>query len=176
MNMIHTVDAEGSGRDSMMKSPSNGVCPFCITFSDVTVYPRTREIRVSGKPVEINNCAFEILLMLIEADGQIVSKRDLFRRVWPSTCVAETNLRVHMYKLRRALGDNAKAIRTAPNRGYWLTAPLTLFPDPGTVSVPALRDPEVPATHVRSQAGTAVVSIDDDKDTRAALNALLRSL
>jgi DNA-binding winged helix-turn-helix (wHTH) protein len=55
----------------------------------------------------------EILLALIEADGQIVSTKELFRRLWPRTCVAETNLRVHMYKLRRALGDNASAIASA---------------------------------------------------------------
>jgi len=80
-----------------MASSTDSAGSFCVRFSDVIVYPRARELHVNGKPVEINNCAFEILLMLIEADGQIVSKRDLFRRLWPRTCVAETNLRVHMY-------------------------------------------------------------------------------
>ena len=131
--------------------------PICVSFSDVMVYPRARELYVSGKPVEINTCAFEILLTLIEADGQIVSKKELFQRLWPRTCVADTNLRVHMYKLRRALGDSARAIRTAPNRGYWLSAPLTLRTEAG-------------------ESGKPVVLIDDDKDTRAALNALLSSL
>lgn len=130
--------------------------PFCVSFGDVVVYPRARELHVRGKRVEVNACAFEILLTLIDADGQIVSKKDLFRRLWPRTCVAETNLRVHMYKLRRALGDNAHVIRTAPNRGYWLTAPLTRAAQPAA-------------------SGGAVVLIDDE-DTRAALNALLLSL
>ena len=160
----------------MIASPTSSACSFCVGFSDVTVYPRARELRVNGNPVEINNCAFEILLLLIEADGQIVSKKDLFRRLWPGTCVGETNLRVHMYKLRRALGDYAKAIRTAPNRGYWLTAPLFQPADSGAAPVPAPRSAELSATHVRPSAGTAVLIIDDDRDTRAALNALLRSL
>jgi len=107
-----------------MKISSVGAGLRSIAFGDVVVCPRTRELRVSGQPVEISHFAFEILLMLIEADGRIVSKKDLFRRLWPSTCVVETNLRVHMYKLRRALGNDARAIKTAPNRGYWLAAPL----------------------------------------------------
>jgi DNA-binding winged helix-turn-helix (wHTH) protein len=126
--------------------------PFCVSFDDVVVY-----LHVLGRPVEINACAFEILLTLIEADGQIVSKKELFQRLWPRTCVAETNLRVHMYKLRRALGNHAHVIRTAPNRGYWLTAALTR------------------RSHLAAN-GDAVVLLDDDKDTRAALNALLLSL
>lgn len=109
-----------------MKRSSDGAGLRSITFGDVVVYPRTRELRVSGQPVDISNFAFEILLTLIEADGQIVSKKDLFKRLWPSTCVVETNLRVHMYKLRRALGNHAGAIKTASNRGYWLAAPLAL--------------------------------------------------
>jgi DNA-binding winged helix-turn-helix (wHTH) protein len=131
--------------------------PSDVRFGDVVVYPRARELHVRGTPVEVNACAFEILLALIEADGQIVSKRDLFQRLWPRTCVAETNLRVHMYKLRRALGDHAHVIRTAPNRGYWLAAQLTQRARPAVN-------------------GDAVVLLDDDKDTRAALNALLLSL
>jgi DNA-binding winged helix-turn-helix (wHTH) protein len=131
--------------------------PFCISFGDVVVYPRARELHVRGERVNVNACSFEILLALIEADGQIVSTKALFRRLWPRTCVAETNLRVHMYKLRRALGDNASAIRTAPNRGYWLTPPLIRRAEPAA-------------------SADAVVLIDDDKDMRAALYALLLSL
>ena len=131
--------------------------PFCISFGDVVVYPRARELHVRGERVNVNACSFEILLALIEADGQIVSTKELFRRLWPRTCVAETNLRVHMYKLRRALGDNASAIRTAPNRGYWLTPPLIRRAEPAA-------------------SADAVVLIDNDKDMRAALNALLLSL
>jgi DNA-binding winged helix-turn-helix (wHTH) protein len=146
VNVIHNVEVEESGNELTIKSPAHSVGSFCVTFSDVRVYPRARKLRVAGKPVEINNCAFEILLMLIEADGQIVSQRDLFRRLWPSTCVAKTNLRVQMHKLRRALRDNAEAIRTAHNRGYWLAVPITLSADPGTGPVPAPSGPEAPAS------------------------------
>ena len=128
---------------------------FCISFGDAVVYPRARELHVHGERINVNACSFEILLALIEADGQIVSTRELIRRLWPNTYVAETNLRVHMYKLRRALGDNASAIRTAPNRGYWLAPPLIRRAEPAA-------------------SADAVVLINDDM--RAALKALLLSL
>ena len=155
--------------------PSSRDGASCITFSNVMVYPRARELRVNGELVEINSCAFEILLMLIEADGRIVLKKELFRRLWPNTCVGEANLRVHMYKLRKALGEDAKVIKTAPNRGYWLTAPLTVSTDPGMVC-PARQDRGTPETMEQEPHGTSVIVIDDDEETRAALNALLQSL
>jgi DNA-binding winged helix-turn-helix (wHTH) protein len=175
MNAVSNVDPEGSDKAPMVKSQSSTGRLSCVTFSDVMVYPRARELRVNGRLVKINTCSFEILLMLIEADGQIVSKRDLFRRLWPKICVAETNLRVHVCKLRRALGSNAKAIKTAPNRGYVLTAPLTLSAEP--IAASAIQPLEQQASsHVRAPVGTTVVITEDDKDMKAALGALMRSV
>jgi len=176
MNAIPRVDAGESGREPTVMGPSSRDGASCITFSNVMVYPRARELRVNGELVEINSCAFEILLMLIEADGRIVLKKELFRRLWPNTCVGDANLRVHMYKLRKALGEDAKVIKTAPNRGYWLTAPLTVSTDPGMVCPPARQDRGTPETLEQEPHGTSVIVIDDDEETRAALNALLQSL
>lgn len=175
MDAIVPVDPEASSRQPMMNSLSGGAAPICVTFGSAAVYPRTRELRVNGKLVEIYNCAFEILLMLIEANGQIVPKKELFRRVWPNTCVVETNLRVHLYKLRRALGENGKAVKTVNNRGYLLTARVVVRD--GEWRDSAAEHPELPEAMSirRSRAGAVVIIIDKGRDVRAALNALLRS-
>jgi DNA-binding winged helix-turn-helix (wHTH) protein len=166
MNALSLVDPEASRSEPLMQSRWSGVAPSCVRFGSVTVYPRARELRVQGKLVETNNCAFEILLMLIQADGQLVTKKALFQRLWPNTCVADSNLRVQMYKLRKVLGENAQAIRTAPNRGYRLTAPLTL-PSAGTLEEVTGSRPERPAA--------VFIIVDRDEDIRAALDELLRS-
>jgi len=134
----------------------NAMLPI-VTFGSAVVYPRARELRVRGQLVEINTCGFEILLMLIEADGRMVSKKDLFQRLWPRTCVAETNLRVHMYKLRRALGENAEAIKTEPNRGYRLTA-------------------RVVPSEERPHATTIVVITGEGSNVGPAMDAALQSM
>jgi len=175
MSAIVPVDPEASGSEPKFNSLSGGMAPLCVTFGSAAVYPRARELRVNGELVEIYNCAFEILLMLIEANGQIVPKKELFRRVWPNTCVVETNLRVHLYKLRKALGENGKAIKTVNNRGYLLTARVMVRH--GEWRDRAAEHRELPeATSVRrSRAGAVVIIIDKGNDVRAALNALLRS-
>jgi DNA-binding winged helix-turn-helix (wHTH) protein len=134
----------------------------CVTFGTAAVYPRNRELHVDGRQVRINDCAFEILLMLIEADGRLVSKKELFRHIWPSSAVVDANLRVNMHKLRTALGENAKSIQCAPNRGYRLAAPL------------ALSTPMMEITGVRESGSATIVVIGDrEKDVRAALDSLL---
>ena len=66
--------------------------------------------------------AFEFLLALLEADGSLVSKKDLLDRVWPDTVVVEQNLKVQVSALRRALGEDRDFIRTEFGRGYRFTA------------------------------------------------------
>ncbi|MEO6595245.1 MAG: winged helix-turn-helix domain-containing protein, partial [Planctomycetota bacterium] len=85
---------------------------------------RTAERRVlrDGVPQALGARAFDLLLVLIELRGQVVSKDELLRRVWPGLVVEENNLTVQMTALRKAIG--ATAISTVPNRGYQLTATL----------------------------------------------------
>lgn len=64
--------------------------------------------------------AIEILCLLIESDGRVVSKDEIISRVWPDSFVEEANLSHHIFRLRRALGENdeQKFIETIPKRGY----------------------------------------------------------
>ena len=70
--------------------------------------------------VDITPKALEILCVLIESHGQVVSKEDLMKLVWPDSFVEEANLSHHIFKLRKALGesDSHKLIETVPKRGY----------------------------------------------------------
>ncbi|HKR13247.1 MAG TPA: tetratricopeptide repeat protein [Pyrinomonadaceae bacterium] len=64
---------------------------------------------------------FDILITLVEHSGQVVSKDDLMKRVWPSTYVEEGNLTQNISLLRKALGETpggVQFIETVPRRGY----------------------------------------------------------
>jgi len=65
--------------------------------------------------------AFDLLLVLLEADGALVTKKELLDRVWPSVIVSEENLKVHVSALRKALGADRDFIRTDFGRGYRFT-------------------------------------------------------
>ncbi len=83
--------------------------------------------------------ALDVLIALIERAGEVVSHRELFKRVWPDVVVEESSLRVHIAGLRRALGDGrdgARYIANAPGRGYCFVAAVQR-PEQGGLSGPA---------------------------------------
>jgi DNA-binding winged helix-turn-helix (wHTH) protein len=104
----------------------NSDCDAVIRFGRFRVLRRQRQLIADGVPVEVGTRAFDILLVLLEADGALVTKDELFRRVWPGIVVGEANLKVQISALRRALGGDRGYIRTEFGRGYRFTAPVSL--------------------------------------------------
>lgn len=78
-----------------------------------------------GAVVPLKSKDFDLLLALVEHSGQVLDKDDLIRQVWPDIVVEESNLSVHIFALRRALGetpDDHRYIVTVPGRGYGFVA------------------------------------------------------
>jgi TolB-like protein/DNA-binding SARP family transcriptional activator len=75
----------------------------------------------SGQSVTLTPKAFDLLLVLIENRGHLVSKDTLISRVWPNTFIEENNVAVHISILRKTLAENdsgTEYIKTSPRRGY----------------------------------------------------------
>ena len=89
-----------------------------IEFGRFRVLPRRRRLLADGVSVELGTRAFDLLLVLLEADGALVTKEELFRRVWPGIVVSEGNLKVQISALRNALGPDRDLIRSEFGRGY----------------------------------------------------------
>src|SRR5438445_1669278 len=78
--------------------------------------------------VAIGSRALDILGLLIERAGEIVSKDEIIAAVWPGTVVEDSNLTVQVSALRRVLDrgrPNGSCIQTVPRRGYRFTAAVT---------------------------------------------------
>lgn len=88
-----------------------------------------REIRQDGAVLRVGSRALDILELLIRAEGALVPKDEIMRRVWPTSFVEENNLQVHVAALRKALGDDRDLIRTVPGRGYQLVPPRPVVSD-----------------------------------------------
>jgi len=93
-----------------------------LEFGRFRVLLRRRQLLADGIPVELSTRAFDLLLVLLEADGSLATKNELLRRVWPGIGVAEENLKVQMCALRKGLGEDRDFIRTEFGRGYRFTA------------------------------------------------------
>ena len=107
-------------------------------FGRFRVLLRRRQLLADGKPVELGTRAFDLLLVLLEADGLLVTKDELLRRVWPGIVVTEENLKVQVSAVRKALGVDRDFIRTEFGRGYRFTATLRSEAEP-TAGLPATR-------------------------------------
>ncbi|MBC7911994.1 MAG: winged helix-turn-helix domain-containing protein [Pyrinomonadaceae bacterium] len=82
-----------------------------------------------GEKVALTQKAIELLLLLIERGGRMVSKEELINALWPDTFVDENNLPVTISMLRKAFGEKAGAgrfIETVPRRGYRFTSDVRL--------------------------------------------------
>jgi DNA-binding winged helix-turn-helix (wHTH) protein/serine/threonine protein kinase/tetratricopeptide (TPR) repeat protein len=81
------------------------------------------ELRINGKPVELELKPLEVLVQLLQRAGEVVTKDELLDAVWPGLSVVDGSLATAVHKLRKALGDeNSAVITTVPRVGYRLTA------------------------------------------------------
>jgi len=99
-----------------------------LTFGPFRLIPGKRLLLRSNQPVRLPRKAYEILLLLLERSGQIVLKRELIERVTSGAPIGESQIRVYISKLRRALEDGQKGMRYVENvnsHGYRFIAPVT---------------------------------------------------
>ena len=101
-----------------------------IEFGRFRVLLRRRQLLADGVPIEIGTRAFDLLLVLLESDGALVTKEELLNRVWPEVVVSDENLKVQISALRKALGADRNLIRTEFGRGYRFTGALRSNPSP----------------------------------------------
>ena len=98
-----------------------------LRFGRYAFHLRQRLILDGDQPLRMGGRALDILQLLVEHAGSVVSKEALIAHVWPTSVVEEINLRVHIAALRRALGDGQNEQRyivNVPQRGYRFIAPV----------------------------------------------------
>lgn len=96
-----------------------------LRFGRFELHPQRRLLLDGDRPLPIGARALDILLVLVESAGKIVSKEAIIARVWPKTFVEEINLRVHISALRRVLGvcpQSRDYITNVRQRGYSFVA------------------------------------------------------
>src|SRR5215467_746678 len=85
-----------------------------------------RELRVLGSPIPVGGRAFEIIEVLAQSAGELVTKEELMSRVWPGAVVMENTLQVHAAAVRKALGPYRDLLKTESRRGYRLLGDWTV--------------------------------------------------
>lgn len=144
-------------------------------FGRYRLNPAERVLLREEEPVPLTPKVFDILIILVENSGQVVSKDDLMKRVWPSTYVEEGNLTQNISLLRKALGETpggVQFIETVPRRGYRFVAdtketangsslPSSPIPEEAATAEPetvSVQDNPITAPVVSIPASTAATS------------------
>src|SRR5690242_3365383 len=100
-----------------------------LKFGRFQVLPHRRELFAEGVPVPLGSRAFDVLMVLIAAAGELVTKDQILSRVWPGMVVEEHSLQFHISALRKLLGEDRGFIKTISGRGYRFVADITTGAD-----------------------------------------------
>ena len=118
------------------------------------------ELRRNGMKIKLQDQPFQVLAQLLEKPGDIVTREDLRKRLWPADTFVDFDhsLNAAVKRLRDALGDSAenpRFVETVARRGYRFLAPVSTSVENGN-GAPALR-PSIPETPSSEQAARPAV-------------------
>ena len=103
------------------------------TFGDFEFDDHDRRLRAGGQSVRLSGQAVELLCLLLERPGQLITRDEIERRLWPDRNVDfNHSLDVIVSRLRTALGEkgsSARYIETVPRKGYRFIEPVTAKPE-----------------------------------------------
>jgi DNA-binding winged helix-turn-helix (wHTH) protein/TolB-like protein/Tfp pilus assembly protein PilF len=93
-----------------------------LAFGEFRLDPRTRSVWHQDEQIHLPFKASELLCLLVENRGEVVTKDEIWSRVWNDEFIEETNLTHNIYLLRKTFRDLGAGdlIKTVPRRGYRL--------------------------------------------------------
>jgi non-specific serine/threonine protein kinase len=118
-----------------MKTAATTPARAALKFGRFLILPHHREFFIGGMPVPLGSRAFDVLMVLIEAGGELVTKDEILSRVWPRMVVEEHSLQFHISALRKVLGKDRGFIKTISGRGYRFVADITVADEEEEASV-----------------------------------------
>jgi len=127
-------------------------------FEDFELDRSAYELRRAGTVVRIERIPLELLFLLIERRGQIVTRQEIFERIWGKGVFVDTDNSINtaVNKIRRALSDDVDKPRfvvTVPARGYRFIGPIR-------AAGPIAPVPEASPVSADVEAGTTAEAVD----------------
>jgi TolB-like protein/DNA-binding winged helix-turn-helix (wHTH) protein/tetratricopeptide (TPR) repeat protein len=131
-----------------------------FTVNDCSIDTEAYEIRRNGTPVAVEPQVFDLLVLLLESAGRVVTKDEIIDRVWHGRIVSEAALSSRIKAVRQAIGDDGTSqacIRTIRRRGFRLIADVTRSDgDAGAIAASPTETPaDIPAESANPRAPLA---------------------
>jgi len=138
-----------------------------LRFNDFELNLAAYELRRNGRAVRLERLPMDLLVMLVDRPGELVTRAEIVDRLWGKDVFVDVETGVHtaVRKIRQALHDSAEApafIETVPGRGYRFVAPVEIVAagvDVAASPVPASAEPAViTTTRVASRRNAALIA------------------
>src|SRR3974390_915226 len=102
---------------------STAESPRCVRFGAFTLDPRSGELRINGTISYLQDKPLQVLVLLLEHPGQLVTRDELMKRLWSADTFVDfdQSLNKAVNRLRESLEDSTehpRFIETLPRRGY----------------------------------------------------------
>ena len=103
--------------------------PTQYKFSNFVLDVRQEKLSKNGEPLNIQSRAFQVLQLMVENAGNIVTKEEFFARVWQGAFVEDNNLTVAIAQIRKVLDETKdnKFIETVTKKGYRFVAEVEIM-------------------------------------------------
>lgn len=105
-------------RAVLRRSRKKFVTEKTYRIGELLVNPERHIVEVNGKSVSLSYKEYHLLTVLLEADGKVLTREELFAKVWGEYYGESRTLDVHIRNLRMKLGTAGKYIQTVKNIGY----------------------------------------------------------
>jgi Tol biopolymer transport system component/DNA-binding winged helix-turn-helix (wHTH) protein len=130
--------------------PTSNNLSQVVRFGVYEIDPRAGELRRNGVKIKIQEQPYQVLALLLERPGEVVTREELKRRLWPADTFVDFDhsLNAAIKRLRDVLrdsADNPRFVETLARRGYRFLAPVT-----GSLAAPVPAISVVPSTSWRS--------------------------
>jgi TolB-like protein/Flp pilus assembly protein TadD len=107
------------------------ISPSKFHFNDFEVDPKAYELRHAGKAIKLERRPMDLLLLLLERRGELVSRAEILDRLWGKDVFVDVDLGVNtaIRKIRQVLKDDhrsPKFVETVPGKGYRFIAPVEI--------------------------------------------------
>src|SRR5260221_10131823 len=127
-------------------------------FAEFRLHPDRLELTRSGRAVRLENIPFRILILLIERAGEVVTREEIAKSIWPGAFQdIDQSLNTAIRKLRQALGDKPeepRLIQTVTSRGYRFVAPVIVH-EPDRLETAPIESPRARRRWIALAAGGA---------------------
>src|ERR1700693_964346 len=127
-----------------------GQCPRLLRFGTFELDPSSNELRKAGALVKLQSQHFQLLVLLAERAGQVVTREEIRQALWDNQTFVDFDRSINfcINQIRAALGDDPHSpryVESVPRKGYRFIAPVS---DAGEERP---QDPAAPASDLVSK-------------------------